>query len=256
MIARIPVDTPTRSPIGQTAAYVLGRRDALAVDPAARTSDLDQAVDEHDAAHLAVTHYHPDHVGAVAEYAAEFDLTVWALAGRADAFAAATGVEPDRTLRPGSTIPGTPSIEVMDTPGHAPEHVAFRIGDALVTGDLAVAEGSVVVGAPAGDMRAYLGSLRRIHAHNPDRLFPAHGPVIDDPRGACRRLVDHRLDREQRVLAAVEGGARTPEEIVDAAYEKDVSDVFDFARATVVAHLEKLAVERKISWDGGAATPE
>jgi ribonuclease/clavin/mitogillin len=255
MIARVPVDAPTRSPTGRTAAYVLGDSDALVVDPAARTPALDQAVRESDAAHLAVTHHHPDHVGAVAEYAEAFDLTVWALAGRADAFTAATGVEPDRLLRPGSTIPATPPVAVMDTPGHAPEHLSFRLDDALVTGDLAVAEGSVVVGAPAGDMRAYLSSLRRLHARAPDRLYPAHGPVIDDPRGVCRRLIDHRLDREQNVLAAVNSGARTPEEIVDAAYEKDVSAVFDLARATVVAHLEKLAVERKISWDGGAATP-
>jgi ribonuclease/clavin/mitogillin len=255
MISRIPVEASTRSPTGRTAAYVLGRRDALVVDPAARTPDLDQALHEHDAAHLAVTHHHPDHVGAVAEYASEFDLTVWALAGRADAFAAATGVDPDRTLQPGSTIPGTPSIAVMDTPGHAPEHVAFGLGDALVTGDLAVAEGSVVVGAPDGDMRAYLGSLRRVHARSPDRLLPAHGPVVDDPQSVCHRLIDHRLDRERRVLAAVDDGARTPGEIVEAAYQKDVSDVFDLARATVVAHLVKLAVERKISWGGGTATP-
>jgi ribonuclease/clavin/mitogillin len=255
MITRIPVDAPTRSPTGRTAAYVLGHSDALVVDPAARTPDLDQALREHDAAHVAVTHHHPDHVGAVAEYASEFDLTVWALAGRADAFAAATGVDPDRLLRPGGTIPGTPSVEVMDTPGHAHEHLAFGLDGALVTGDLAVAEGSVVVGAPDGDMRAYLSSLRRIHARNPDRLCPAHGPVIDDPRSVCRRLIAHRLDREQKILAAVDGGARTPEAIVEAAYEKDVSDVFDLARATVVTHLAKLAVERKISWDGGAATP-
>jgi len=255
MISRIPVDVPTRSPTGQTAAYVLGDSDALVVDPAARTPALDRAVRVSDAAHVAVTHHHPDHVGAVAEYAEAFDLAVWALAGRADAFAAATGVDPDRYLRPDSTVPATPAIEVMDTPGHAPEHVAFGVDDTLVTGDLAVAEGSVVVGAPAGDMRAYVGSLRRVHARTPDRLLPAHGPVIDDPRGVCRRLIGHRLDREQDVLVAVDGGARTPEEIVDRAYDKDISEVFDLARATVVAHLEKLAVERRISWDGGAATP-
>jgi len=255
MISRIPVDAPTRSPTGQTAAYVLGDSDALVVDPAARTPALDRAVRASNAAHLAVTHHHPDHVGAVTEYASEFDLTVWALAGRADAFAAATGVEPARILRPGATIPTAPPVEVMDTPGHAPEHLAFGLDDALVTGDLAVAEGSVVVGAPDGDMRAYLSSLRRVHARNPDQLCPAHGPVIDDPRSVCRRLIGHRLDREQKILAAVDGGARTPEEIVDRAYEKDISEVFDLARATVVTHLEKLAVERRISWDGGAATP-
>jgi len=123
-----------------------------------------------------------------------------------------------------------------------------------VTGDLAVAEGSVVVGAPQGDMRAYVSSLRRVHATNPDRLYPAHGRVIDDPRATCQRLVDHRRDRERRVLAAVRDGAATTDEILEAAYDKDLSGVEDLARATVVAHLEKLAVESRVAWDGSRAT--
>jgi glyoxylase-like metal-dependent hydrolase (beta-lactamase superfamily II) len=142
----------------------------------------------------------------------------------------------------------------VDTPGHAPEHVAFGTGDGYVTGDLLVAEGSVVVGAPAGDMRAYLTSLRRLHARDPDRCYPAHGPVIEDPRGTCRRLIDHRRRRERRVRQAVNDGARTADEVLEAAYEKDVSAVRELARATVVAHLEKLACEGAIRWDGERAT--
>jgi len=143
----------------------------------------------------------------------------------------------------------------MEVPGHAPEHVAFAVGDGLVTGDLAVAEGSVVVGGPGGDMRAYVSSLRRVHARNPGVLYPGHGPVIEEPRATCRRLIDHRRQRERRVLAAVDGGAGTLTAVVDAAYEKDVSDVRDLARATVRAHLEKLAVEGRVRWDGERARP-
>jgi len=246
MMVRVPVETPTRAPTGRTAAYVVGDGDALLIDPPARDGDLDAAIAEHGATHVAVTHHHPDHVGAVEAYASEFDLTVWARAGRADAFAAATGVEPDQTFLPGEMLPTSPPTAVVDTPGHAPEHVAFQAGDRLVTGDLAVARGSVVVGAPEGDMRAYLSSLRRIHARDPGQLLPAHGPVIDDPRETCGRLIAHRLDREARVLEALERGATTPDDVVESAYDKDVSEVYDLARATVVAHLEKLAVEGKI----------
>jgi len=123
-----------------------------------------------------------------------------------------------------------------------------------VTGDLAVAEGSVVVGAPHGDMRAYVSSLRRVHATDPDRLYPAHGPVIDDPRATCERLIDHRRDRERRVLAAVRDGAEDTDQILEAAYEKDLTGVEDLARATVVAHLEKLEVEGRVAWDGSRAS--
>jgi len=249
------VTAPTRALGGETCAYVVGESPALLVDPATRTADLDRALAARDPAHVAVTHHHPDHVGGVAAYAREYDLTVWARRGRAAAFAAATGVQSDRTFGPGDTLPTSPPVTVVDTPGHAPEHVAFAVEGTLLTGDLAVASGSVVVGAPEGDMRAYLSSLRRVHARDPGRLLPAHGPVIDEPRATCRRLIDHRLDREARIRAAVGGGAATPEAILAEAYDKDVSQVYDLARATVVAHIEKLAVEGDLLWDGDRARP-
>lgn len=250
-VARVPVAASTRAPNGRTNAYVVGEDDALLVDPAAPASALSEAATERSVAAVAVTHYHPDHVGAVARYARECDATVWARAGRTDAFEAAAGVPPDRTFREGTPIPtGDGPVTVVETPGHAPEHVAFDAGSGLLVGDLAVAEGSVAVGAPEGDLRAYLTSLRRVRARDPPRLYPGHGPAIDDPRSVCERLLGHRLDRERRVFEAVASGARTADEVVDAAYETDLSGVRDLAEATVRAHLEKLAVEGRVAWDG------
>ena len=255
MPARIPVDAPIRSFSGLTNAYVIGTDDALLVDPAGETADLDSVLTDRNVTHVAVTHHHRDHVAGVRHYAHEYDLTVWARAGRQSEFESAAGISADRLFRPGETIPAASGIEVIDTPGHAPEHVSFAVDGALVSGDLAVAAGSIVVGSPEGDVRAYLSSLRRVHARNPDRLFPGHGPVIDNPRETCERLLGHRLRREARVLEAVEAGCDTPATIVDTIYEKDVSDVYNLALATVVAHLEKLDVEGHVRWDGQHARP-
>jgi ribonuclease/clavin/mitogillin len=253
-IERISVDVPTRAPTGRTACYILGRDDALLVDPPAPDERIEAELDRVE--HVAVTHHHPDHVGAVAEYAASTDATVWCRYGREKAFAAATDVEPDRTFRDGTHIEtGNGAVAVRETPGHAPEHVGFEAADALVGGDLAVAAGSVVVGAPEGDMRAYISSLRRVIGRLPDRIYPGHGPVIDDPRATCKRLIDHRLTRERRVLDAVTAGNTTVAAILDAAYEKDLSGVRDLAGATVRAHLEKLAAEGRVEWDGERAGP-
>ncbi len=260
MVARdavegVGVDVDTRAPTGVTTAYILGESDAVLVDPAGRSDALDRALEDRNVSHLALTHHHHDHTGGVAAYADAHDLTVWARAGRAADFEAATGVVPDRSFRDGAVIPAGGGVTVVETPGHAPEHAAFVAGDGLVTGDLAVAEGSVVVGAPEGDMRAYVTSLRRVHTRDPDVLYPSHGPVIEDPRATCRRLIDHRRQREQRVLAAVDDGAETLGTVVDAAYEKDITDVRDLALATARAHLEKLAVEGRVRWDGERARP-
>jgi ribonuclease/clavin/mitogillin len=270
-VTRVSVDVETRAPTGQTNAYVVGADPALLVDPAAVDDRFDALADERNVGHVAVTHHHLDHVGAVARYADRCDATVWARAGREADFVAATGVAPDRSFAEGARIEtGSGPVVVRDTPGHAPEHVAFAVerddGERtergrhvpdLLCGDLAVAEGSVVVGAPEGDVRAYLTALRRVHAMDPDRLRPAHGPAMEGPevRTTAERLIAHRLDREQRIEAAVEARARTLAEVCDRAYEKDLTGVRDLAEATVRAHLEKLAVEERVRWDGQRARP-
>ena len=273
-VTRVEVPVDTRAPGGTTNAYLL---DGVLVDPAARTDALDAALadrgslpssgpagplDAPPIEAIAVTHAHPDHVGAVADYASLTDATVVAREGHVERFAAATGVDPDETVRPGEPVADT-GVRAVDTPGHAPDHVAFAAGNSatgsprsvLCCGDLAVAEGSVAVAAPEGDLSAYLASLERVRDAGYDRLLPGHGPAIDDPTATCDRLIEHRLARERDVVAAIDGGAADLDAVVDVAYEKDVSGVRDLARATVAAHVEKLVAEGRIdeAWGGRLA---
>lgn len=253
-IGRVDLTVETRSPDGRVAAYVLGSDPAVLLDPGATSDELDRVVAAAGVEHVCCTHHHADHTGGVAAYAD--DATVWARAGREDGFTAATGVSPDRTFRGGTEIgTGGGTVQFVETPGHAPEHVAVETPEGIVSGDLAVAEGSVVVGAPEGDMRAYLSSLRRLYARDPERLYPGHGPAITDPRATIRRLIHHRLDRERKVREAVEAGAESVDAVLESAYDKDLTGVRDLARATVRAHLEKLAAEGAVVLAGDRVRP-
>ncbi|MFB6117098.1 MBL fold metallo-hydrolase [Halosegnis sp.] len=251
-VHRIPV-THEHVPTGAVTAHVVDEERIILVDPPERHPDIDALLADRDLDAIAVTHHHPDHAGGVAAYAREHDATVYCRTGRAEAFTAATGVTPDWTVAEGDRVAGT--LTVRDTPGHAPEHLAFAHESGLLCGDLAVADGSVAVTAPEGDLRAYLTSLRRVRQFAPDQLYPGHGPVIEEPQATCERLLAHRRDREQRVLAAVEAGASTLDAVTDAAYEKDISAVRELAVGTVEAHLEKLAVEGRVMWDGRRVAP-
>lgn len=251
-VERVSVPVATRWPDGRTNAYLVGESEALLVDPPSVDPSLTAAVEARDVAHVAATHAHRDHVGAVTHYAEQCDAAVWARAGREHRFARVAGVAPNRTFREGSTVgPAT----VIETPGHAPDHVTFRIGDEAVVGDLAVAEGSVFVGGRDGDMRAYLVSLRRLRQAGLRRLYPGHDGVVDRPDAALERLLAHRRRRERRVLEAVRSGARDLDAVTEGAYEKDLSGVADLARLTVAAHLEKLDVDGRVDWDGERAAP-
>lgn len=257
-IERVPVETRTRAPTGHTNAYVVGRDDAILVDPAARTDRLDAVLDARSPSRVLLTHTHPDHLGGVIEYAAAYDLTVLARAGYERRFERSVGIAPDGTVGDGDVlaVDGT-RITATATPGHAPDHLALiheASGDVLV-GDLAIADGSVFVGGSDADMRSYLTALRRLLARSPDRLLPGHGPVIEDPESTLSRLIAHRIERERRIERAVLEGAITPAEIVERVYERDLTGVEDLARLAVVAHLEKLAIEGRVRWDGDAARP-
>ncbi|MDH5021656.1 MBL fold metallo-hydrolase [Halobacterium rubrum] len=263
MFERRPAPVDTRAPHGSTNAYLLsdGGSERVLVDPAARTDALDEATESGGVDHLAVTHAHPDHVGAAAHYAGSTGATVWAHAGFADRFERETGVVPDRLFRPGDEL-GASGVVVLDTPGHAPDHVAFLADGEAATGDLVFADGSVFVGAVDGDMRAYLSSLRRLATRDLDRLHPGHGrlhpghgPPVENPRERLHALYAHRRDRERRVLAAVADGCSTVDAILDHAYDKDLSGVRDLAGQTVRAHLDKLLVDGRVDWDGAHAYP-
>ncbi len=160
---------------------------------------------------------------------------------------------------------GDTQLRPMPTPGHAPDHLCFldeREGE-LYCGDLVRAGGTIAIPASqGGDLAQYLDSLTRVRALKVRRLYPGHGPVIDDPAGVIDDYLRHRLKRETQIVEALRAGATSPEVIVARVYGSP-GPVFAAAAAdTVLAHLMKLRNEGKataapIPWErNGSETPE
>jgi glyoxylase-like metal-dependent hydrolase (beta-lactamase superfamily II) len=133
-------------------------------------------------------------------------------------------------------------VEVLHTPGHAAGHLCFfnREGRAMLAGDMLSAVSTIVIDPPEGDMDAYLASLERLAALAPDVLFPAHGPPLTNAVARLRHLVAHRLEREERILAAWKAGLRTAAEIRPEAYDEVPKAVWPLAERQIRAHLERL----------------
>jgi glyoxylase-like metal-dependent hydrolase (beta-lactamase superfamily II) len=135
---------------------------------------------------------------------------------------------------------GDRTLTVAHTPGHAADHVCFWDASSrdLYSGDMLVLGSTVMIPAAGGGLRAYLASLERIAALAPARVFPGHGPVIEDPLRLIADYIEHRRLRHRQVAACLAQGIHDPDAIVTSVYPDLPPALRPAARATIEAHLE------------------
>jgi glyoxylase-like metal-dependent hydrolase (beta-lactamase superfamily II) len=142
---------------------------------------------------------------------------------------------------------------VIGTPGHSADSVCLLYERTLFSGDTVLGEGSVFIAPGEGSLSAYLQSLEKLLTLDLDAICPGHGPVVHDPAAKLREYRDHRLEREAKVIAALDDGARTSEELLAHAWSEVDFSVSPMIRAageaTLAAHLEKLADEGRLPDD-------
>jgi glyoxylase-like metal-dependent hydrolase (beta-lactamase superfamily II) len=158
-----------------------------------------------------------------------------------------------RVLAPGEELrlAGT-TVGVVATPGHTPDHLAFRLeSGAVLVGDHVLGRGTSVVTHPEGDVTAYLESLRRVHDLGPSALYCGHGPELtDDPGAVLAFYLAHRAYREQQLLAALAQGPATVDELVAAIYAEYPREVWPAAAQSTRATLDKLRAEGRVEGAG------
>ena len=134
----------------------------------------------------------------------------------------------------------------LATPGHSADSVCLVAGRACFTGDTVLGSGSVFIAPGEGSLSAYLGSLRRLRNLDVDVLCPGHGPYVWDPAAKLDEYISHRLERERRLVEALDAGLRERDELLDFAWADAPAELREFAALSLASHLEKLAEEGRL----------
>jgi glyoxylase-like metal-dependent hydrolase (beta-lactamase superfamily II) len=197
-----------------------------------------------------LTHTHPDHWPGTQRLVEATGAEVLSFGKRHDK---AFEVPIDRVLDEGDTIEGTEfGLEVLHTPGHAPDHLCFLLEEErlLFTGDMVLGgTWSVINPSRGGDMAVYLQQLARMERLRLSRLAPGHGEVIDEPKARIQEYVAHRNAREKQILGVLKRGPARVADIVETLYggQELPEQLIDAAGWQVHAHLVKLKAAGKVS---------
>jgi glyoxylase-like metal-dependent hydrolase (beta-lactamase superfamily II) len=243
---------------------------------------------------IAITHFHPDHVGGAAVAAAVTGARVhqgaldyaqcervWGsrdwpermaewfrthgvpleltdeLIEQGHAFAPFIRFarEPE-LLYEGSELDGWTVVEL---PGHADGHIGFLRDGVLIAGDHLLAQISPAVGlypeSRPDPLGDYLRSLERTIELAPRVAYPGHGEPIEEPAGRAQELIEHHHKRLEQTEAALDERPRSAFEVSLAVFGPDLPPTQRrFAVAETLSHLERLVREGRAA-RRGADTP-
>eukprot|EP00672_Neobodo_designis_P023734 CAMPEP_0174835328 /NCGR_PEP_ID=MMETSP1114-20130205/5347_1 /TAXON_ID=312471 /ORGANISM="Neobodo designis, Strain CCAP 1951/1" /LENGTH=316 /DNA_ID=CAMNT_0016069275 /DNA_START=111 /DNA_END=1058 /DNA_ORIENTATION=- len=208
---------------------------------------------------VVLTHWHHDHIGGVADVRDMFPA--------ATILKAHTRVLPvdsalnklAKDLPDGSRIQVDEecTLRILATPGHTDDHLSLVLEeeDAVFTGDCILGAGSSVFSSYCDFMR----SLDVIQKLRPQRLYPGHGPVVDNATEYVEKYIAHREKREQQIVASLASNAsKRIDDLVDDIYRGSTPENLLGAAALNVSHqLKKLLREKRVvalSADGADAS--
>lgn len=252
---------PGPKTLSGTHTYLVGRESAYVIDPGPEIGEYQTSLanwihqDGTQVKALLLTHSHPDHAPGARLLGNLLGVPVLSSASMPAETARALGS--DALLEDGVHLPVDGDVlEVIATPGHAPDHIALWLRNArlLFAGDTILGEGTSLIAPPEGDMRLYMQTLGRLALLEPLSIAPGHGPVVLDARAKIEEYLSHRREREAQIVEALKAGPATIEELVRRVYATVDPKLQPLAAGSVQAQLLKLEAEGKIQERDGSFT--
>lgn len=235
-----------------TNTYLFGSKEVAVLDPGPAIPSHLETLQQIAAAPIRwilVTHTHPDHSPGAAELAAATGAELLGMPAPEGEHQDTT-FRPDRVLEHGDQLQtGEFVIEAVHTPGHASNHLCYLHVDSncLFTGDHVIDGSTVVIDPPDGNMTHYIRSLQHVKGMRCSAIAPGHGELIHDPDRAIQWIIDHRLEREQKVAAALlDNPNLSTRELVPHVYKDVDRKLYAWAERSLLAHLLKLEDDGRV----------
>ena len=239
-----------------TNTYLVGREQVAVIDPGPEDevhteTILGQA--EAPIRWILATHTHPDHSPGVKALVQATGADVLGRPAPAEGPQDLT-FEPGRVLEHDDVIESPEfSLRAVHTPGHASNHLCYVLEDEgmVFTGDHIMNGSTVVIAPPDGNMAAYIRSLELLKNYDLKHIAPGHGDVMSSPHEVVDWIIDHRYQREAKVMDRVQKvGPASLDELVVHVYD-DVSRLLHpVAKLSLEAHLVKLAEDGRVERSG------
>lgn len=265
-IARITAPNAGPFTFTGTNSFLIGEDALMLVDPGPDSNKhfqaLLDAIGARPLSAILLTHTHKDHSALARRLARHTGAPIW-FGGSHRLSRPARFLEinpisrscdwklrPDRTLQDGDKLNvGAQVIEVLATPGHCANHLAFGLSGTpyILTGDHVMGWNSTLVAVPDGSMGDYFTSLDTLITSTWSHYLPAHGGAITKGRAYAKKLKAHREGRNAQILEALAKGAHSQRALLDLIYPDLPPRIRIAANMTLNAHLEFLQQTNQIN---------
>ncbi|RPG38707.1 MAG: MBL fold metallo-hydrolase [Gammaproteobacteria bacterium TMED236] len=239
-----------------TNSYLIGKEDITLVDPGPK---IDAHIEnlirlgEGKIKRILVTHTHRDHSPAAKVLGEILNVPLMGRLLEKDDSLQDRTFKPEFILKHGDLIETNEyTIETVHTPGHASNHLCYLIQEekVMLTGDHIMNGSTVVIAHPDGSMKDYLSSLELLRNYNFNKIGPGHGDFLGDPMAVVDWIIDHRLEREKKVISKLKlFSTVTSKDLVASVYDDVDSKLHPIAIWSLEAHLYKLLEDGMVEYN-------
>ncbi len=258
-VRAIPVPSHTIPPATRTNCFLIGDEDAqrFLVDPSPQDEEnlekLCRSVEPVGFDAVFLTHHHPDHRQFADVIARRYEVPMHLSQDSYERIHKRTGGKFFEGIETVIRSDGEVltqwlgrDVMILAVPGHDEGQLALMPTDHAwcIVSDLIQGIGTVVIAAPEGNMRKYMGSLQKVIDWDPKVIYPSHGMGMGTTF-RIRNTLMHRQMREGQIMDMHNDG-KTNEQILSVVYKGIDERLLPLAMCNIESHLEKLREEGRI----------